>query len=1102
VTGRPGLGLLLAGLALASAAAPAPSPVREQAYRENNRGVALLEQFRHQEAAEAFRRALALDKGLAIARVNLAIALLNVPDLPGAEREAREAVLAQAGSLHAHYVSGLAARGLNLGDEAKAEFRKVLGLDPGDVGANVNLGQLLLQERSFPEAIAAFRKAIATDPHSGTALYNLGLALTRSGQAEEGQKALDQFKVLREGGYGTLIGQNYPEQGRYAEALTSSGAEPALVDTATPKVRFVDATATALSAAQPLTGPGRVALFDADGDGNLDILELGASGRRLYKNDHGRFVDATARLGLDPAQGGIGVVAGDLDNDLRPDLLVLRKEGVTLLRNEAGGFKDVTAASGLASAGPATTAVLADFDHDGDLDVLLGGSGSPDRLFQNAGNGTFKDVAVAAGLAAPARVLAAAATDYDNGRDIDLLEAVEGGPPRLFKNLRDGKFLDVAKTVGLGAGKPRCLAVADVNKDSYPDFFLGADAGDLLATSDGKGAFSTTPAPWGSAGTLAALFLDYDDDGLLDLLAFSKAGARLIRNQGTQWADVTATALGDASRVEIAGLAAGDLDGDGDTDVVLRLASGGLRLWKNEGGSLGGAVRVRLSGLVSNRGGVGAKVEMRAGSLHTKLETSASTPPATPADVVFGLGGRDGADAVRVIWPSGVLQAEISAAPSKAALLDVKELDRKPSSCPFLYAWNGRSFEFITDFMGGGEMGYYEGPGQWNEPDPVEYVRLTEEQLRPRDGRYQLKVTNELEEAMFVDRVALLALAHPQDVEIYPYEGMTTPAKPVRTFAVKAPRSPLRAVDDHGHDVLDRIAAMDRRYPDDFTFAPIRGYADEHTLTLDLGDIADRSVLLLTGWTDYAWSSDNVAAQQAGLAMTGPSLEVQDPSGAWVTAVEQAGVPVGRPQTVVVDLTGVFRGPSRQVRVRTNMRIYWDQVRVGEIVDLPTPAVTLDAVEARLAERGFSAEVTPDGREPYGYDYARVSRSSPWKEIPGRYTREGDVRELLAATDDVFVVSKPGDEIAVSFDAAALPPLPSGWKRTFLLFSDGFSKEMDIHSATPDTLGPLPFHGMSRYPYSAPEAYPMTDARQQLMERYNTRIVTAPVPRIERAARD
>src|SRR4029079_5039217 len=100
--------------------------------------------------------------------------------------------------------------------------------------------------------------------------------------------------------------------------------------------------------------------------------------------------------------------------------------------------------------------------------------------------------------------------------------------------------------------------------------------------------------------------------------------------------------------------------------------------------------------------------------------------------------------------------------------------------------------------------------------------------------------------------------------------------------------------------------------------------------------------------------------------------------------------------------------------------------------------------------------------------------TSPWKVMTGRYTREGDVRELLNRADDMFVIAKPGDQISLSFDAKRLAALPAGWTRTYVLYSDGFSKEMDINSASPDQVEPLPFHGMSSYPYSAPEAYPLT----------------------------
>ena len=421
---------------------------------------------------------------------------------------------------------------------------------------------------------------------------------------------------------------------------------------------------------------------------------------------------------------------------------------------------------------------------------------------------------------------------------------------------------------------------------------------------------------------------------------------------------------------------------------------------------------------------MGVKVDIRAGSLRQKLETSAAVPMAAPADVVFGLGARQQPDAVRVIWVSGIVQTETevatTGAPGRRVALAVTELDRKPSSCPFLYAWNGERFEFVTDFLGGGEMGYYEAPGVRNVPDPVEYVRLAPGQLVPRDGRYELRVTNELEEVLYVDRLRLLAVDHPAGVEVYPDEGMTDPPKAFRLYATRDARVP-KATDHAGRDVTARLARRDRVFADELPLERIRGYAKQHALTLDLSALPqENSLLLFTGWTDYAFSSDNVAAHQAGLRLLPPRLEVELADGSWRTAIEQVGVPVGRPQTIVVDLAGRL-GPSRRVRLVTSMRVYWDQaLAAAPARDVALEPRPLAPLRAQLAERGFSAETSADGREPWSYDYARVSLVSPWKTLPGRYTRLGDVRALLASADDTFVVSKPGDELALSFDARGL----------------------------------------------------------------------------------
>lgn len=1077
---------------------------REEAYRANNIGVALLEQFKHKEAADAFRRALQLEPSLALARINLGIALFNMPDLPAAQKELQAASVAAPSAPQPPYVLGLAAKTQNKPEEAIVAFQKVLRIDPNDVGANVNLGQLYAQQRKYPEAIAALRLAVAAEPYNATALYNLGTSLMRSGQREEGTKVIGQFQELRNRGTGTTLGTNYLEQGRYAEAIASTGAESDLVSKSTPEVVFKDETANVLPPAGEWPADadaGAAVLFDYDLDGDLDLLEVAGSRQRLARNDSGKFTDVTAQSGAlakTATASGTAAIAGDYDNDGRPDLFILRKGASTLYHNDdKGSFSDVTAAVKISTpANLSSSAAFVDFDHDGDLDILLAGNGY--LLLRNNGDGTFSDQTAAAKLSDKVEARAIVPADFDNRRDIDLLVA-STEKISLWRNMRDGTFRDVAAEVGITRKGATSVAAGDVNKDGFTDFYFAAPgdtAGDF-ALSNGKERFQLTRTEGGSN---AAQFIDYDNDGLLDLVSSVQTQLRVLRNTGDSWADVSSKAtkgLGAAGGKPAPVLLSGDLDGDGDTDIIFGTPGGGLKFARNDGGNANRSVRMNLAGKVSNRSGIGAKIELRAGSLAQKLETYSAAPAPAPADLIFGLGKRTTVDAVRVLWPAGIVQAETEIANTKSPIT-LTELDRKPSSCPYLYVWNGERFVFVTDFMGGGEMGHLDAPGVYNKPDPDEYVRISGDLLRARNGRYELRVTNELEEALFVDKVQLILVEHPQDTEVYPNEGLTVPPQPFKIYSTRDARPPLAAVDEHGHDVLSRINHLDREYPDDFQLLPIRGFAKDHELTLTLGgEASSRTRLLLTGWTDYAWSSDNLAASQSGKALTLPALQVKDEHGRWRTVIENVGIPVGRPQTVVADLTGKFLSASREVRIVTNMRIYWDQILVDTSGgNFPVKLTRLDPSVAELRLRGFSLEHSPDGRQPMSYDYSRVSFASPWKVMTGRYTREGDVRELLLSSDDMFVISRPGDELILSFAIEELPPLLRGWKRTFLLYADGFSKEMDINSASPDQVGPLPFHGMSRYPYQWPEQYPLTEKRRRYFEKYNTRIVTSPVERI------
>jgi hypothetical protein len=1102
-------------------------------------------------------------------------------DVEAATAAAQTAAQNSPESLQPVYILGLIAKNQNRADDAVAAFKRVLEIDPQDVGANVNLGQIYLSQRKYAEAITAFRAAIAAEPYNATALYNLATALLRGGGREEGQQLMTRFQTLRQSGAATSIGQNYLEQGRYAEAIVSTGAEGELVDKTEPKITFNEIPGSIknkslITKQTPLFKPfqgkpqskyqilrafeGGETLIDFDGDGNLDLARIDntltnwqklpdnkstaktSAKISLYRNNGGKFTDVSSSSGdLAKIINSIGtsIIAGDFNNDNLPDIFLVGYKELRLYQNEGKGkFKDVSQQAKLPKYPYLSiSSAFADADHDGDLDVFIAGftdiddamseandfgfpneyQGVPNLLLRNNGDGTFSDVSDSAKInqskgsegkaAFEGKSVAVVPVDFDNRRDIDLLVLNHQGKPNFLRNLRDGSFKDIADEAGQNTSDNwSCIAAGDFNKDSFVDFFFGKVAGwsggeeGVMAVSDGSGKFTIKNAPKGTENSTASQFLDYDNDGLLDLIIATSKGLLISRNLGSEFAEATAKPFKQsASFTNSAKILSADLDSDGDLDLLIN-----GRFLRNDGGNIHKSEIVRLQGRASNRTGIGAKIDLRSGSLAQKLESYSASPMPAPSDIHFGLGKRERTDAVRVIWTSGIVQAEteLSQKPKNQTARNfssfkIEELDRKPSSCPYLYTWNGERFEFITDFLGGGEMGNWKEAGAYHYPDSDEFVRITSDQLKPKNGKYEIRVTNELEEVLFFDHLRLVAVEHDAGTEVYPNEGLGIPTSGKRIlYTTNKERAPVSAVDTNGKNVLPQIENLDRRFYDSFKSLNIRGYAAPHDLTLNLDDkkgFRGRTLLLLTGWTDYAFSSDNLAASQSGKSLFLPKLQVRDKKGEWQTVIESIGISVGRPQTLVVDLTGKFLSDSREVRIVTNFKTFWDKIAVDTSEQADVKTIEIKQSQADLRERGFSEEIKYGEMITANYD--TVLNDGRWKYFSGNFTKIGAVNPLLEAVDDVFVISKTGDELVLSF--AALPEPAKNKKYTFLLFADGYSKEMDINSGSPDAVLPLPFKAMKKYPYAAEEQFPMSEEKRSIYDEYTTRPVKGILPRVE-----
>ncbi|MEE4639961.1 MAG: FG-GAP-like repeat-containing protein [Wenzhouxiangella sp.] len=1050
------------------------SDLSEDLIERNNRGVALMGQYRNEEARQVFAALVAERPDWTDAEVNLAIAILNRQQ-EGDELVALEIVerilIDHPEHLRARYIAGLMRFYIGDTAQALAHLEQVLEAAPDDAHVAYFTAQAYSQLGQSESALELYERAIALDPYLRSAYYGAALAHRQLGEAAAAREQLGLYQRFENNPRAQLAEFVYTRKGPLAEALAVGQADE---DAAThdPDGALFDPSLELLTLSPDLVAPSLTAA-DVLGNGRLDVLVAGGPEQDnwlVVQDENGWAARPDHPLAeIDSVNAALW---GDFDNDGELDVLLCRAGENRLLSGQ--DWRVAAGGDDLVDPGLCRDGAVLDADHDGDLDIFMVSSDGPNELFNNNLNGSFRRLSLeseadlAGGARASRQVLA---LDFDADRDADLVILHADPPHQVLRNDRLWRYQNAAGFEALTTAPLLAVTAADFDASGQVELVTVDVDGQLQRWApDAAGVWQArllAEIEFDEPDSVALAALDFDGSGRAEVLVQHAGGfevlglndAGQVRSRHVEAAPLLALApvlLEPERGPALVGVVAGD-------------AGHRLKLWPPGSGRHAfvaiapSGMTDRGEGMRSNASGIGTGIMLRAGSRWSIFDTfdRHSGPGQSLQPLAIGLAGRDRADFVKLFWSDGVLQTEMDLA--AGPVHRITELQRQLASCPVLFAWNGERHEFVSDLLGVAGIGFFQAPGRYSTPRPWEYFLFPEDSIAPRDGRYEIKIAEPMEEIAYIDSTRLHVVDLPPGWEVSLDERMFTGGGPEPTGEMVFYRSdsvlqPVRAIDDRGQDVTASVLE------NDFQAAPpgapdlrfLGRLAADHVLTLEFGQVINppgkRARLVASGWVEYPYSQTVFAAWQADAAYRPPSLEAFA-DGRWQPVFEHFGYPAGMPREMSLPLDAL-PPETTALRIRGNWEVYWDRIAVVHTESPEASEVhALTVAAARLARTGFARRDTLAQRLPY-YDYSDRSPFWDTKYQTGFYTDFGPVELLVGDTDDAFAVFGPGEEVHFEFAAPAAPP--EGWTRRVVLEVRGYAKDMDLYTNTGETVEPLP----------------------------------------------